>query len=184
MYGDIDTSNGNSDNIDWFHHYELLCYNGGYETFHSWIEEGENKNWISYIRDLPTYMTYENVCGQTIHLSHAGFNYYEDDTIPAPKQLLWDRKHIKYQDMFGPVSNETNIIYEEKNLINEEFIVEITTELSYQVSNIIFEDKGIECNSYNITNNTIILNLTCITNSHLSCIKIQIIYRGLSSCIR
>lgn len=38
-------------------------------------------------------------------------------------------------------SNETNIIYEEKNLVNEEFIVEITTELSYQVNNIIKEGE-------------------------------------------
>lgn len=37
-------------------------------------------------------------------------------------------------------SNETNIIYEERNLIYEEFLVEITNELNYQIDSIEFDN--------------------------------------------
>ena len=96
----------------WGGAYSLLCYNEGYETFESWLAEGADRKWIAYIRDLPTYKTYINKQGQTIHLSHAGFNYKEGEPIPPPKGLMWNRNHIRINPdkMFPPVSNEKNII--------------------------------------------------------------------------
>lgn len=99
------------DDINWGNAYALLAYNDGVDTFNDWLDDGAPRGWINYLRDLPTYATYENVCGQTVHLSHAGFTYQEDGTIPYSKDLMWNRKHITApRTLTGQVSNAKNIV--------------------------------------------------------------------------
>ena len=74
--------------------YTLLVYNGGGDTFLQWQQEEQRVGWWHYLKYLPTYKKYINKSGVTIHLSHAGFNPQEHDTIPEDEDLFWDREHF------------------------------------------------------------------------------------------
>lgn len=68
---------------------DLLLYNGGYQTYYDWIDEGADRGWIAVLRNLPTYYEYLNTKGQEIFLSHSGSR-----NINNNQMLLWDRAHI------------------------------------------------------------------------------------------
>lgn len=80
------------------HNYQLLCSNGGENTFTGWVVDGAWTNWIKIIQDLPIYETYKNVNDITIYLTHAGFTpAYINETeiaIPDEHDCLWDRYHF------------------------------------------------------------------------------------------
>ena len=73
----------------WYEARDLLVYNGGYQTYYDWIEEGADRSWITVLRNLPTYYKYLNTKGQEIFLSHSGSR-----NINNVQMLLWDRAHI------------------------------------------------------------------------------------------
>lgn len=72
----------------------LLYYNGGKETFHSWMKEGADPTWFSCLSSLPYFTSVVTEDGTTVLLSHAGFTPYRDITQIKNFNLVWDRKHI------------------------------------------------------------------------------------------
>lgn len=71
--------------------YDLLCHNGGRQTFRAWKNGPERNKWISRLNNLPTMETYVNSFGQKIILTHAGFT---PPAIPPVDELLWSRDHF------------------------------------------------------------------------------------------
>lgn len=71
---------------------DLLFYNGGYETFSCWEEDGAKREWATKLRQLPIYIRLEAKDGRPIHLSHAGFS--TNQPVPNDHDLIWDRQHI------------------------------------------------------------------------------------------
>ena len=66
----------------------LLAYNGGGLTIQGWADDGADSKWISFLKNLPQEMIYENDTGLRIILCHAGYT-------PERKQdVLWDRRHF------------------------------------------------------------------------------------------
>jgi hypothetical protein len=71
----------------------LLIYNGGLSTLVDWMNEGKDKNWITYLDNLPTHIEFTNNRGKEVLLSHAG--YTPSKGIPVnDKDLMWDRNHL------------------------------------------------------------------------------------------
>ncbi len=73
------------------HSEELSYYNGGYDTFQTWIKEGMDMKWARKLQNLPTIGEYKNKKEQDIYLCHAGFTIGTDVN---DHQIVWDRKHI------------------------------------------------------------------------------------------
>ena len=78
--------------------YDLLVYNGGYETFNSMIFDEWSKNWIDMLDKLPLMETYVNKDEKVIVLSHAGCSptlYYNELWIECDDHdLIWNRTHF------------------------------------------------------------------------------------------
>lgn len=77
----------------------LLAYNGGYETFEGWLNDGAHLSWAKFLATLPTHIEIENKQGHKLFLSHAGFTpgrYPNETEIPCEKDLLWDRHHFRH----------------------------------------------------------------------------------------
>lgn len=94
--------------------YNLLCYNGGANTFDAvWngMPQQDAAGWIGYIRRLPTSEQYLNKDGQLMVLTHAGFTPSYDKNneliIPWEKELIWDRDHI--YDKWIPEIDHENV---------------------------------------------------------------------------
>lgn len=142
----------------------LLIHNGGEKTFNQWCQESPEarRGWYNFLRKLPTYITYTNPNGLTIHLSHAGFTPYfdVDDNMVAPEEedLLWDRDHFKIDKWW---------------LGNNEMMVHGHTPVPYLVDRICWSDTKVEpgaywyCNNHKVdidcgavfTGHTVLLNL-------------------------
>lgn len=69
----------------------LLEHNGGRKTFQAWKNGPERNKWVTRLERLPVHLTYKNVHGQTIILTHAG---YTPPEIPSTDLLIWDREHF------------------------------------------------------------------------------------------
>lgn len=93
--------------------YELLVYNGGYNTFNDWLLENQNirNEWYYRLNKLPYGAEYINNSGYRIIMTHAGFTpcYSVEDEIayPEDEDLLWDRYH--FNDPW-PVETESVIM--------------------------------------------------------------------------
>ena len=80
--------------------YDLLCYNGGYDTFNSvWnMSQDIAAGWMNHIKHFPTSEQYINKNGQLMVLTHAGFtpSYDKENNliIPWDEELIWDRGHV------------------------------------------------------------------------------------------
>lgn len=72
--------------------YDLLTYNGGYETFEGWMLDDYRTEWYHMLKDLPLYKEYINAQGLKIQLSHAGFT--PCDTLPTDHDIVWSRDHF------------------------------------------------------------------------------------------
>lgn len=72
---------------------EIWTWNGCYPTLNAWAAAGEMYDWIHVIdKEMPEYVEYENIQGQIIGLSHAGFT---PGAKPAWRySLVWDREHL------------------------------------------------------------------------------------------
>lgn len=84
--------------------WDLLIYNGGFQTFGDWVAEGADPHWIYALQNLPTYAALTLPDGRTAHLSHAGFS--SNKPIPNDELLIWDRNHINDDDY----SDNTSIV--------------------------------------------------------------------------
>lgn len=76
--------------------FNLLCYNGGYNTFEGWLTENYFKQagWMKkLIEELPIQMTYINKDKKTIILNHSG--YFDALTNVEDILILWDREQLK-----------------------------------------------------------------------------------------
>lgn len=71
----------------------LLASNGGQDTLDSWINEGANPDWITYLLNLKMIKKYGDII-----LCHAGFTPITDYTCPDLFDLLWDRSHF-YEEL-------------------------------------------------------------------------------------
>ena len=103
-------------NPDWgwdTHHQRLLYSNGGERTFEQLLEEQFYREWVGYLRDLPTYEIYTNTNGKKIFLCHAGLTWR--DKIPSDKDLIWNREHFyddwKDEEEYIVVHGHTPMIY-------------------------------------------------------------------------
>lgn len=70
--------------------FNLLCLNGGYETYCELMAEERPELWLNEINKLPYWILYKNKNDKTIFLSHAGCTNYE---IPTEEEAIWGRKH-------------------------------------------------------------------------------------------
>lgn len=87
---------------------QLVIYNGGFETYKSWLRETDanKKIWYKHLKALPLKLDYYCAENGTIwHLTHAGYTPYGPEPMSA-KRLLWDRKHFK-DVIDAPDPNET-----------------------------------------------------------------------------
>lgn len=89
--------------------YDLLCYNGGADTFEGLINETSARGWIKQLKNLRTYSVYCNKQKDNLILTHAGFTPPLDLEEPVKtNNLLWNRIHI-HDDW--PEGNESVIIH-------------------------------------------------------------------------
>lgn len=94
--------------------YDLLCYNGGYDTYNSvWeLPQSIATGWMNHIKYLPVFEQYVNKNGQLIALTHAGFtpSYDKDEEliIPWDQELIWDRDHV--HDKYLPKLDKDNVV--------------------------------------------------------------------------
>ena len=72
---------------------DLLFYNGGKQTFNAWRKDGAKKSWAIKLEKLPAWLTYINIKGQLISMSHAGFTPKPNE-FPSHNELLWSRDHF------------------------------------------------------------------------------------------
>lgn len=73
--------------------FDLWMYNGGYETFESWENQGKDYSWIDKLNNLPLQADYTNPLGIKFYFSHAGFTKGNIDELWST-QLLWSRSHF------------------------------------------------------------------------------------------
>lgn len=69
----------------------LLYYNGGADTYADWQAEDRPEIWTNALKELPSYITFQNEQGYILHLSHAGFT---PPTVPQDMDLIWSREHF------------------------------------------------------------------------------------------
>lgn len=86
-----------------------MC-NGGAPTFDAILNDPKAAIFIEELNKTPTYCSYENKNGQTIHLSHAGFSLHENNALPDNKDLLWDRDHIDDHCDWWPEQNPNDYV--------------------------------------------------------------------------
>ena len=79
------------------YNWNLLVYNGGYETFEDWVKEGAKPEWLYLLRQLPHHAAITLADGRICHLCHAGFSSdrFDFESPSTSYNLLWDRKHIE-----------------------------------------------------------------------------------------
>ena len=79
------------------YNWNLLVYNGGYETFEDWVKEGAKPEWLYLLRQLPHHAAITLADGRICHLCHAGFSSdrFDFESPTVSHDLLWDRKHIE-----------------------------------------------------------------------------------------
>jgi hypothetical protein len=78
--------------------YRCLASNGGGPTFDGLMNDEMPREWVKYLKGLPTFEIYINATGETVDLSHAGFTPWlssdgNDIEIPGDQDLIWDRDH-------------------------------------------------------------------------------------------
>ncbi len=141
--------------------FELWMYNGGFETYRSWKQDGADPIWISRINTLPLTAQYTNSQGTTFHLSHAGFTCGRKDEIQSDK-LLWNRSHFfdKWDEDTYPkdicVHGHTPMEYLLDTLYAKKQDIEVTLPMAFSYCNghKINIDNGVF-----YTNCTVLLNL-------------------------
>lgn len=72
---------------------DIWFYNGGEETFNSWLEDGKDESWIAKLQHLPLTAEYTNSKGYTFHMSHAGYTFGRKEQMEK-EDLIWSRKHF------------------------------------------------------------------------------------------
>ena len=70
---------------------QLCIYNGGFETLHSWMQDGMSSEFVDRINNLPLTFTYEN-----IDFCHAGGRYKEFQRVSSNE---YDIKHVDKDDL-------------------------------------------------------------------------------------
>lgn len=87
---------GLEDGFPTYKAFDLLTWNGGYQTYLDWAAqpEADQRHWLKIIKNLPNYGAYTNINGITCHLSHAGFDFPLRSYLEE-EDLLWDRNHFK-----------------------------------------------------------------------------------------
>lgn len=78
---------------------ELLYYNGGRKTYENWeINTNWDTSWGNKLSNLPYKTNYVNTFGNTILLSHSGYNPKPEEERSKPyteHDFLWNRNHMK-----------------------------------------------------------------------------------------
>lgn len=78
---------------------ELLYYNGGRKTYEDWeINTNWDVSWANKLSKLPYKTNYVNTFGNTILLSHSGYNPRPEEERSKPyteHDFLWNRNHMK-----------------------------------------------------------------------------------------
>lgn len=88
--------------------YYMTDYNGGLHTFYDLLMDDNANKWIAKIKNLPITFSLHNKKGDNIILSHAGYTPNQN-TIPSPFKLLWDRNH--FHDKWPKGFDNTTIIH-------------------------------------------------------------------------
>ncbi len=73
--------------------FDLWMYNGGYDTYEGWLNDGADTSWLGKLNRLPLTAEYTNSKGVTFHMSHAGYTCGRKDQMWGD-QLLWSREHF------------------------------------------------------------------------------------------
>lgn len=81
----------------------IWFYNGGEETFNSWLEDGSDASWIEKLQNLPLTAEYTNSKGYIFHMSHAGYTCGRKDQMWI-NDLVWSREHFssKWDEEYYP----------------------------------------------------------------------------------
>ena len=72
----------------------LWYWNGGSSTHESIIADPDYEKYINQLARTRFSACYNNINGQIIHLTHAGYTLHENNELPWNEDLLWDREHI------------------------------------------------------------------------------------------
>ena len=95
--------------------YSLLRSNGGKRTFEDMKHDPDNKEWIQFLNDLPTYEVYHNAMGKTVVCSHAGFTPWKNEDgnllIPGDEDLIWDRRHYMDDWVEGEIHENVVVVH-------------------------------------------------------------------------
>lgn len=81
----------------WEHRSWSLCArNGGSRTLDQWEADPYREEWLSRIRKLPTWDTYDTD-DRTYIFTHAGFTPWKNDCeeveLPTDEDMMWNRDH-------------------------------------------------------------------------------------------
>lgn len=74
--------------------FDLLCANGGLNTFTCWVIDENRTKYYRKLKQLPYSLDYKNKDGMQIIMSHAGYTPKEKDTSHWVNDLLWGREHF------------------------------------------------------------------------------------------
>lgn len=74
--------------------FDLLEGNGGSQTFEDWVADPNKEQRYEQLKKLEYIVSYINLRGQNVILTHAGFTPKINAKTPSEQYLLWDRNHM------------------------------------------------------------------------------------------
>ncbi len=112
------------EDIIWTHAYQLLCMNGGEDTFWSWRAEADLQYWYRRLKCLPLEVELYKLDGRRLILTHAGYTPWkrpktEDDYV-------WGRDHF-----FDKWLEEDSSIIIHGHTMNEYMVEELVDSCSF-----------------------------------------------------
>ena len=99
----------------WEHRSWSLCArNGGSRTLEQWEADPYREEWLSRIRKLPTWDTYDTD-DRTYVFTHAGFTPWKNDCeeveLPTDEDMIWNRNHWLDDPQESEIDTEVVIVH-------------------------------------------------------------------------
>ena len=99
----------------WEHRSWSLCArNGGSRTLEQWEADPYREEWLSRIRKLPTWDTYDTD-DRTYIFTHAGFTPWKNDCeeveLPTDEDMIWNRNHWLDNPQESEIDTEVVVVH-------------------------------------------------------------------------
>ena len=94
--------------------WSLCARNGGSRTLEQWEADPYREEWLSRIRKLPTWDTYDTD-DRTYIFTHAGFTPWKNDCeeieLPTDEDMIWNRNHWLDNPQESEIDTEVVIVH-------------------------------------------------------------------------